>query len=306
MRSTILHGGLMAALASFLAACSPPEVHHRPDAGGPEAGNDAGGGQGGAAGGGAGGAGGGSGGGGGGGGRGGAMHGYIYAHNDSELFRIDANMLVAGKVSVEKVGKFGAGIFITDLAVTPSDRIYGITPTELYEVNPDTGAATLVSKVTGETNVALTFDKDGTLLGADSSGSYRRIDPKTGTVTEIGNWGYHASGDIVGVQDGTLYGIVRPDVDSGSPGDGDRLIRVDPVTGKGTLVGKIGSADVWGAAFWCGKVYGFNGKGGILEIDVSTGRGTSIGGTAGSWWGAGVTPLAPLGGTVGGGDGCRR
>ena len=60
---------------------------------------------------------------------------------------------------------------------------------------------------------------------------------------------------------------------------------------------------VWGTAFWCGKVYGFVSDGQILEIDTDTGLGTPINMVPGvAWQGAGVTPRAPLKGTVRGSE----
>lgn len=286
---------IAAGLCAFLlVACgSPDRTSHRDDGGGGT--QDGGGG--------------GTGGGGAGGGGtdGGVLAGYIYAHTASDLYRVDTTTLGSPMVKVEKVGAFGfPGNEMTDLAVTPEDKIYGVSwvggnaPNYLWEVDPDTGKATKIATVPGSTNVALTFDIDGTLLGADKSGAYRRIDPKTGMVTPIGSWGagYSAAGDIVAIMDGTLYAI--SDAGGGSSAGNNGLVKLDPKTGAATPVGLIGIANTWGAGFWCGHVYAFTSAGEIIEIDTMTGKGKKIADTKIGWWGAGVTPRAPLGGTVGG------
>jgi len=160
----------------------------------------------------------------------------------------------------------------------------------------------MISTIPGSTNVALTFDADGTLLGADKDGNYRRIEPKTGAVTPIGSWGpgYSASGDIVATMDGTLYALA--DAGGSASYDNDALVTLDPKTGKATEIGRTGFYAVWGAGFWCGRVYGFTEGGQVVEIDVKTGQGKQVGKAAPGiqFNGAGVTPRAPLGGTVGG------
>ena len=52
--------------------------------------------------------------------------------------------------------------------------------------------------------------------------------------------------------------------------------------------------DIWGVAYWAGEVFGFTGDGEFLRIDVDTGEGTVVESSSRSFWGAGVTPLAPV------------
>ncbi len=236
--------------------------------------------------------------------------GYIYAHSGTELFRIDTRMLRAFPVPVERVGQLrettpGGGSIvrtITDLAVTPDDHVYVIASDALYEANPADASLRKLVSVPGNYALALTFDAGGTLLLSDKMGALKRIDPQTGTITHIGQWGagFTVAGDIVGVMDGTLYGIAEKGGVATTANN--TLVRIDRTTGAATEVGPIGFADIWGVAFWCGRVYGFNRVGQILEIDTMTGAGKEVGTTSQSWFGAGVTPQAPVGGGTAGGE----
>jgi hypothetical protein len=242
-------------------------------------------------------------------GGGGLQARYIYAHSDVELFRIDAATL-GPNVVVEPVGKFNTDPdLMIDIAVTSDERIYGVTwhsdggTSKLWEINKDTAAPTLIAEIPGLANVALTFDLKGTLLGADKGGRMFYVDPTNGATTDIGWWGngFGASGDMVGVADGTLYGFADT---GGSASEAiNSLVKIDTVTGEATEVGLIGFDNLWGAAFWCGKVYAFRSDGDLLEIDVTTGKGTMLAAkipvAQGGFAGAGVTPMAPFG-TVGG------
>jgi hypothetical protein len=257
--------------------------------------------------GGAGGAGQGSGGGGGSGGSGGGgedvQKQYIYACSDIYLYRIDTDTL-GPNVVVEKVGEFGAvPDRMIDIAVTPGGKVYtmswneGASPNKLWEINPDTAEPKFIAEVPGSGNVALTFDADEALVGADKGGRVFRIDLTTGDTTDIGEMGFGSAGDIVGVSDGTLYGFT----DSGGSSSEaiNSLVTIDRTTGAATEVGLTGFANLWGAAFWCGKVYAFGADGDLLEIDVKTGKGTMLASkipvAKSGFSGAGVTPMAPPG-----------
>lgn len=112
---------------------------------------------------------------------------------------------------------------------------------ELYEVNPATGAGTYVSTVPTVVE-GLAFAPDGTLFATTDEGgdlsaqTLVTIDPLTGFYTIIGPIGCCSDVDgIVFTPDGSvLYGID----DSGS--GGARLLTIDPATGLGTIVGPTG------------------------------------------------------------------
>jgi outer membrane protein assembly factor BamB len=214
--------------------------------------------------------------------------GKMYAHSKTQLFAIDPATL-----KLTPIGSFGSGNpDINDLAVTPDGKIFACSVNDLWQVDRQTAALTHVTKVQGTANVALTFEVAGTLLASDKSGMLRRIDPKTGAVQEIGPYGngMSASGDMVAIKDGTLFGV--------NDGDGadqpNQLITIDPKTGKATIVGSIGYHHVWGLAYWRGTVYGLTRDGQLLGIDPKTGKGTLIETFSHQFWGAAVTPLAPI------------
>lgn len=215
--------------------------------------------------------------------------GQMYAHSSKELFAIDPSTL-----KLSSIGLFGTGSpDINDLAVTPDGQIYAVSVNDLWQVDRKTAALTHVTKVQGTANVALTFEVGGTLLASDKGGMLRRIDPKTGQVTDVGHYGtgMSASGDLVAIKDGTLFGV--------NDGDGadkpNQLITINPSTGKATIVGTIGYHHVWGLAYWRGTVYGLTRDGQLLGIEPKTGKGTLVETFASiQFWGAAVTPLAPI------------
>jgi hypothetical protein len=71
---------------------------------------------------------------------------------------------------------------------------------------------------------------------------------------------------------------------------GDRLVRVDPTTGAGTLVGPIGSFAVYGLVSSYGTLYAMTDGGQLLTVDASTGAGTLVTGGEPEVWGAASLP----------------
>lgn len=213
----------------------------------------------------------------------------MFAHSAEMLFAIEPSTL-----SLTQVGSFGIADAINDLAVTPTGELYGLTKTALFRVSSDSGAATLVTQVPGaESLVAMTFERGGALLAADKAGTLSRIDIQSGQVTTIGSYGsgLGESGDLVAIKDGTLYGV--NDVGDGKRDNND-LTRIDPSTGKATIIGPIGFARVWGLGFWRGVIYGWTKGGEMLSIDPATGKGTLINRYPHEFWGAAVNPIAPI------------
>jgi hypothetical protein len=214
----------------------------------------------------------------------------MYAHSRDTLFEIDPDTL-----DLTVRGAFGIDDEITDLAVTPEDELYAISRTALYQVNPVTGAATYRADVPGVDNVGMTFLPDGTLLATDKAGGVRRIDPASGQVTEVGEFGggYATAGDLVAVADGTMYAIS----DEGPVGDewgNNVLLIVDVATGVAAPVGQINFGQVFGCGYSNGHVYAFTEAGSIIEIDRLTGAGSERRTHAVEFWGAAVSPLVPV------------
>ncbi len=207
----------------------------------------------------------------------------IYAHSQTDLYKIDP---VSWTPTL--VGPFGVDS-MTDLAISPANQIYVTSFTALYTVNPATGAATLVLQHNANFD-ALTFLADGTLLGVSGDGAVLKVDLVLQTVYSAGNYGegYSSSGDLVAVADGTIYAtsISSPEAD----GPGDFLVKIDRETGAATTVGSIGFLSVWGLGYYGGTIIAFTDQGQILEINPKTGAGTLLTSSSVQYWGAGVTP----------------
>ena len=98
----------------------------------------------------------------------------------------------------------------TGLAIDPFLGIfYASTGTDLYMINPATGAATLIGPFGTSVMIEIAINMNGAMYGHDiASDSIYSIDKSTGTATIIGSTGYaanYAQGMDFDNQDGTLY-----------------------------------------------------------------------------------------------------
>jgi hypothetical protein len=227
----------------------------------------------------------------------------MFVHTDDTLYRIDNQ-----NFALLEVGPFNApnGERMTDLAITPDGEIYTVssstqsTTSALWKINATSGQATRVASVgeVGEQpNVGMTFLIDGTLLATDKTGGVRKIDPVTGAVTELGEFGegYATAGDLVGVEDGRMFAIS----DKGPSGNEDVnnvLITIKPETGAFiSSIGQIGWGRVFGSAVANNKIYAFTDEGFVIEINPANGVGTQRALYSDiRFWGAGVTPRAAI------------
>ncbi len=218
----------------------------------------------------------------------------MFVHTEDTLYLIDDI-----DFALTEVGTFDApdGDRMTDLAVTPDGEIYTISGTALYRVDRNTAKATKVGDVAGTDNVGMTFRIDGTLLATDQVGAVRKIDPQSGQVTELGEFGsgYATAGDLVAVADGRMFAIS----DEGPNGNEDVnnvLITINPDTGAFVdSIGQIGWGRVFGCAVANNRIYAFTDEGYVIEINASNGVGTERAYYPNvSFWGAGVTPRAAI------------
>jgi hypothetical protein len=137
-----------------------------------------------------------------------------------------------------------------------------------------------------------------------NDGSYVRIDPQSGAVTELGQLGNNlrSSGDIVSVKGGKTFLTVKDVGFKGACTQSDCLVEVDPKTGAAlTNLGSVGHKNVFGLAFWAGKIYGFSDSGVLFEVTVGAQGGISTvvipipqGPSDLEFWGAGSSTSAPL------------
>jgi hypothetical protein len=219
----------------------------------------------------------------------------VYVHSKDTLYTMDPVSF-----ALTTVGKFNPPTAddITDLAVAGDGKIFVISKTRLYTADANDAHATFVANLSSTPtagNVGLTFLPDGDLLATDKTGGIRSINPTSGAVLERGmiSNGFRTAGDLVAVEDGTMYAISDYGPDGNQSFNSNWLIKVNPANGAALQVGQIGVGGVFGAAFINGKVIVFTKTGQIVEVDRSTGHGTVKAETVIEFWGAGVSPLVP-------------
>jgi hypothetical protein len=233
----------------------------------------------------------------------------VYAHSGQMLYRLDTATLTP-----VLVGPFGLSSgSITDIAVDKDDRMLGVGLSNIYTIDIDTGAATLLTPVTGISDLtSLSFvpldlanpDSAERLVAATAQGDVVEINQTTGATTVLGNYGVTAaggeqirsSGDIVAITGFGIYATVTV----GSPlSNPDYLAQINPTTWAATLIGGGTPYDkIFGVGFWRNKLYGFvdtgAGTGAIIEIAINTGVATPVNTGNIQWFGAGVTTDAPI------------
>lgn len=154
-----------------------------------------------------------------------------------------------------------------DIAFSPSGVLYASDSFRLFRVDAASGASTLIGDMGTFVN-GMTFL--GSTLYASGFQALYTIDPATGTSQLVGSTGFLSSGDLEYFA-GALYMTAVMDDSS------DGLVRLDPLTGQGTLIGLIGYPQVLGLAAGPGGLFGFIGAGFALSIDPATGAGTNLG-----------------------------
>ena len=222
---------------------------------------------------------------------------FVYAHTASALYKVDPDTL-----AITKIANFvwsNGNDSMTDIAINKTGLMIGVSSTAVYRVDVTTAQATrLATGLTGQFN-GLSFipadmvgqTGDDILVGTrNADGVVTKIDPNTGQQSSVGNMGsYASSGDLVAV---TNFGTVLT-AENGFAAD--RLVRLAPTSFAGTPVGSdIGYSDIYGVAYWKGKIFGFTSNGEFVTIDPNTGVGTLVQSNGPAWWGAAVTTSAPV------------
>lgn len=209
-------------------------------------------------------------------------------------------------------GVFTNGVMTTNtvagLGVAAVGNPYFVdTASSLYQVDPATGALTLIGP-TGIASIVATSMSAGVLYAMDAANSVYSINPASGAATLIGSSGLGALGpgfsNGLAASGSTLYYILE--MGGGSP-IASSLFRIDATTGAATFVGLTGASSIQGAVFAGGQLYGFSSSGAIVTVDTNTGAATALssyaGQTQGAVWGAvqntpepGTTAMFLLGG----------
>ncbi len=231
----------------------------------------------------------------------------VYAHSGTVLYRLDTTTLLPVMIGpFANTGTQG----ILDIAVDRNDRMLGITRDRVFEINTSTGAATLLTAITGMADLtSLSFvptdlanpNSAERLIAATDQGTVIEINQTSGVAAQIGAYGSAAgglissSGDIVAVSGFGILATVNIGADDTAP---DYLASINPTTWAATPLGTGTTYDkIFGIGFWKGKVYGFVDTisgGAIIELNPNTGAATPVNTGAIRWFGAGVTTDAPI------------
>jgi hypothetical protein len=231
----------------------------------------------------------------------GAMN-FVYAHTAKDLYKVDPDTL-----AITLIGAFQWKLpdgtpsddQMTDLAINKDNLMIGLSFGGVYNVDPMTAVATQLNAALGGTFNGLSFvpaesvgqTGDDVLVGTrNDDGQVFQVDPMTGAVAQIGNMGaqYVSSGDLCSVKG---FGTVQ--TTSGAPDD--VLVRLNPPNFAATPIGSgTGFGEIYGVAFWKGKIFGFTLDGKFVTIDPGTGVGTLVQQNGPEWYGAAVRTTAPI------------
>lgn len=197
---------------------------------------------------------------------------HALAHDDTTLFDV---RLPSGQVNV-----LGATSFeLTDIALSPSNVLYGIGFDALYTVSQQTGTATFSKSINGSSLNGADVSPDGTLWVAGGS-ELSTLDTTSGALTFVASFpsGASSSGDLAWVGPRLLATAVG--------GGGDELVEFDVVHKTSKVLGPCGFGCIWGLAAYGTVLYGLTCEGRVLSIDTTTGAATQLNLSNATFWGA--------------------
>lgn len=196
-----------------------------------------------------------------------------FAHDQQTLFDV---RLPSGKVI--PIGS--TDLELTDVALAPTNVLYGVSSGALTTVDQSTGAATQTAMLADSSINGADFAPDGTFYVSGGPGLYT-LDAQSGTLTMVGTFPppLNSSGDIAFVGNRLLAtGVNDP--------SNDMLVEFDVGAGTSSIIGAVGFGCVWGLASYGTSLYGFTCNGEILSINTTTGAGTLVQHTSSAFWGA--------------------
>lgn len=219
--------------------------------------------------------------------------GEVFGHSETTLYRIDTNTQ-----QLEAIGDFNGCTYVADIALDADSNIYASTGSALYYVETNTAHCTKIADGTFPNSLSFVpvgaIDATSETLVGFQGGDYVKIEPRTGKVTKLGSIGngLESSGDVVSTKEKTYVSVKGKDCS-------DCLAEINPA--NGALVknwGSLGHPDVFGLAFWGGKIYGFTNAGEVFSVELDAGAlvvtNLAIKPDV-AFWGAGSTTAAPLG-----------
>lgn len=210
----------------------------------------------------------------------------IYIHTGDTLYSYDPETHIADPIGMFRSAS-GPITDMADIAIDLDGRMFGGTVEQVvYAIDPSTGFCRRRFEFDDRLN-GLTFLSDGTLVVAGERVSL--IDPGSGRMIRemVGAERYETSGDIVGLPDGKLYWTVRGERN----GNGDRVIRIDPETGRAEELGVTNVQRIYGLGYADGILYGFSSDGVVVHIDATTGVVIRERSLSARWWGATTNPV---------------
>jgi hypothetical protein len=197
---------------------------------------------------------------------------HALAHDDTTLYDV---RIPSGQVNV--IGSTQSQL--TDIALSPSNVLFGIGFSTLYKVSQQTGAATFFKSVSSGSINGADVAPDGTLW-ISGGAALSTLDTQTGTPTFVASFpnGSTSSGDLAWVGSRLLATAVG--------GGGDELVEFDVVKKTSKVLGPCGFGCIWGLAAYGTTLYGLTCEGRILSIDTNSGAGTQVNQTSTAFWGA--------------------
>ncbi|HEY1956515.1 MAG TPA: hypothetical protein VGH28_12915 [Polyangiaceae bacterium] len=197
---------------------------------------------------------------------------HALAHDDTTLYDV---RLPSGQVNV--IGSTGSQL--TDVALSPSNVLYGIGFDALYTLSQQTGAATLLKNVSAGNINGADVSPDGTLWISGGT-ELAKLDAQSGAVTFVASFpsGSSSSGDLAWVGPRLLA--------TATGKSGDELVEFDVVGKTSKVLGPTGFDCIWGLAGYGPTLYGLTCEGRVLSIDAATGAATQLTTSSATFWGA--------------------
>jgi hypothetical protein len=187
---------------------------------------------------------------------------HALAHDATTLYDV---RIPSGQVKV--IGPTNASL--TDIALSPSNILYGIDFNALFKVDLNLGFATFAKTTNSGFLNAADFAPDGTLYVAGGTSLFT-LDINSGIVTSIMTFpsSTSSSGDLAFVGNRLLA--------TANVGNVDSLVEFDLAKKTAKSLGVTGYSCIWGLAAYGQLLYGLTCEGRILTLDTTTGAGTQV------------------------------
>ncbi len=202
----------------------------------------------------------------------------LYAASNHMLYRLDVDAETSTQVGAFTLPPGPSGVGLTIIVgglAWADDTLIGLTGVgnEILTIDPATAAVTQRRTLSVGGLDGLTVAPAGQLgidavVLAAAGESLRRIDPATGTVTTIGEFGQgmRLFSDLAWVKSQGLFATL-----TGGPCLQVCFARVDPTTGAATVFRSNLSPNLFGLSGYRDRLWAFNGAGPVLTVNLTTG-----------------------------------